>query len=77
MEIKKNIIWLIAIILMAVFSFSAYPQEHTVVYELIIDFGNDNVFIHEVTTKKWYCDERVKFLHESEGIKAYCVRRSI
>lgn len=26
MGIKKNIIWLIAIILMAVFSFSAYPQ---------------------------------------------------
>lgn len=74
MNFKSILGWVISIILMAVFSFSAYPEE-TVIYELIIDFGNDNVFIHEVTKSKFYCQARVEFLRKNEGVSAHCLLR--
>lgn len=70
----KIILKLITIILMALFSFKAYGKS-LVVYELIIDFGRDFTFIHEVTSNKEYCELRVKTLLATENIKAYCIER--
>lgn len=70
----KNLLWLIAISCMVVLSWNIYPSSKAPIYELIIDFGNDAVFIHEVTVSKLYCEARVKFL-KRENTKAYCIRR--
>lgn len=75
MNLTSILGWVISIILMAAFSFSAYPREQTVIYELIIDFENDFTFIHEVTKSKFYCQARVEFLRKNEGINAHCVLR--
>ena len=69
----KILLRLITIILMALFSFKAYGKE-IIVYELIIDFGNDFCFIHETTENKNYCELRVKTLAR-ENIKAKCIER--
>ena len=58
---------------MALFSFRAYGKE-LVVYELVLDFGNDFVFIHETTKNKSYCELRVKTLAR-ENINARCIER--
>ena len=47
------------------------------IYELMIDFGNDAVFLHEVTKYKWYCEERVKYITRKDNVKAYCVKREL
>lgn len=71
----KTILKLITIILMALFSFKAYGKSVIIVWELILDFGNDNVFIHEVYRDKKYCNEKAKFISEVEKVKAYCIER--
>ena len=70
----KTILKLIAVILMALLSYNIESKQITV-YELIIDFGNDNVFIHEVYKNKNYCQEKAKFISEIEKVKAYCIER--
>lgn len=73
----KVIYWLIAIMLMAVISFKGYPTNITT-YELILDFGNDWTFIHEVMLSKEKCDRRaieIKQELKHEKAKAYCVKR--
>lgn len=69
----KNILKLITIILMALFSFKAYGKE-LVYYELILDFGNDFAFIQETLKSKNYCELRVKAL-ALEKINARCIER--
>jgi hypothetical protein len=71
----KTILKLTIIILMALLSFKAYGQETEPIYELILDFGNDNTFIHEVTHLKWYCEARAKYIVKHERVRAYCVKR--
>lgn len=73
----KVIYWLIAIMLMAVISFKGYSTNITT-YELILDFGNDWTFIHEVMLSKEKCDRRaieIKQELKHEKAKAYCVKR--
>lgn len=73
----NKIIWLIAISLMAIFSFQAYPS-NIVTYELIVDFGNDWTFIHEVTLSKDKCDKRadeIKQELKNDKAKVYCIKR--
>lgn len=70
----KTILKITAIILMALLSYNIESKQITV-YELIIDFGNDNVFIHEVYRDKSYCQEKAKFISEIEKVKAYCIER--
>lgn len=70
----KTILKLIAVILMALLSYNLESKQITV-YELIIDFGNDNVFIHEVYKDKNFCKEKAKFISEIEKVKAYCIER--
>lgn len=73
----KTNLKLTIIILMALLSFKAYAQGTSTepIYELILDFGNDNTFIHEVTPLKWYCEARVKYIVKYERVRAYCVKR--
>jgi len=73
----KVIYWLIAIMLMAVISFKGYST-NIITYELIVDFGNDWTFIHEVALTKEKCDRRaieIKQELKHEKAKAYCVKR--
>lgn len=73
----KSIKWIIAIILMALFSFRAYPT-NIITYELIVDFGNDWTFIHEVILTKEKCDRRASEIKQelkNEKAKAYCIKR--
>jgi hypothetical protein len=73
----KLILKLTIIILMALLSFKAYPKGAATepIYELILDFGEDFSFIHEVTTLKWYCEARVRYIVKRERVRAYCVKR--
>lgn len=71
----KTALKLTAIILMALLSFKAYGKNIVVVWELILDFGNDHTFIHEVYKDKKYCNEKAKFISEVEKVKAYCIER--
>ena len=77
----RAILKLITIILMALLSFKAYGdvvrQAHhdNIIYELIIDFGNDFAFIHEVTKDKSHCEFRAKAIMIKDDVKAYCIRR--
>lgn len=73
----KVIYWLIAIMLMAVISFKGYST-NIITYELIVDFGNDWTFIHEVMLTKEKCDKRASEINQElkhEKAKAYCVKR--
>ena len=73
----KNLIWVISIILMALLSFNAYPS-NIPIYELIVDFGNDWTFIHEVTISKDKCDRRTNEIKQelkSQKVKVYCIKR--
>lgn len=73
----KVIYWLIAIMLMALISFKGYST-NIVTYELIVDFGNDWTFIHEVTLSKEKCDRRASEIKQelkNEKAKAYCIKR--
>lgn len=73
----KYIIWLLSIILMALFSFKAYPV-NIITYELIVDFGNDWTFIHEVTLTKEKCSKRadeIKQELKNDKAKVYCIKR--
>ena len=72
----KTIYWLIAISLMALLSFNAYPTDITT-YELIVDFGNDWTFIHEVTLSKDKCDRRANEIKQElkTDAKVYCIKR--
>lgn len=73
----KTIYWLIAISLMALLSFNAYPTNITT-YELIVDFGNDWTFIHEVTLSKEKCDKRageIKNDLKNDNARVYCIKR--
>ena len=70
----KNFLKIMAIILMALLSYNIEGKSIPV-YELIIDFGNDFTFIHEVYKDKKYCQEKAKFIFESEKVKAYCIAR--
>jgi len=73
----KVIYWLIAIMLMAVISFKGYST-NIITYELIVDFGNDWTFIHEVMLTKEKCDKRASEIKQElkhEKAKAYCVKR--
>lgn len=69
----KTYLKLITIILL-LFSFPVSTKDESI-YELILDFGNDYVFIHEVTDKKWYCLERAKHIQKTERVRAYCLKR--
>lgn len=74
---KLLLCWVIAITLMALISFKAYPT-NIIAYELIIDFGNDWTFIHEVTLSKDKCDRRasqVKQELKNDKAKVYCIKR--
>lgn len=45
-------------------------------YELILDFGDDYVFIHEVTRSKAHCHFRATVIMAKEdNVKAYCMKR--
>ena len=70
----RIILKLVSILLMALLSYNLESKQITV-YELIIDFGNDSTFIHEVYKDKKYCQEKAKFIFESEKVKAYCIER--
>lgn len=73
----RVIYWLIAIMLMAVISFKGYST-NIVTYELIVDFGNDWTFIHEVMLTKEKCDRRASEIKQElkhEKAKAYCIKR--
>ena len=70
----KTILKLLAIFLMALLSYNIEGKSIPV-YELIIDFGNDFTFIHEVYKNKTYCQEKAKFILEVEKVKAYCIER--
>ena len=70
----KTILKITAIILMALLSYNLESKQITV-YELIIDFGNDSTFIHEVYKDKKYCLEKAKFISGVEKVKAYCIER--
>lgn len=73
----RVIYWLIAIMLMAVISFKGYSS-NIVTYELIVDFGNDWTFIHEVMLSKEKCDRRASEIKQElklEKAKAYCIKR--
>ena len=73
----RVIYWLIAIMLMAVISFKGYST-NIVTYELIVDFGNDWTFIHEVILTKEKCDRRASEIKQElkhEKAKAYCIKR--
>lgn len=73
----RVIYWLIAIMLMAVISFKGYST-NIITYELIVDFGNDWTFIHEVMLTKEKCDRRASEIKQElkhEKAKAYCIKR--
>lgn len=73
----RVIYWLIAIMLMAVISFKGYST-NIITYELIVDFGNDWTFIHEVMLSKEKCDRRASEIKQElkhEKAKAYCIKR--
>jgi predicted small integral membrane protein len=73
----RVIYWLIAIMLMAVISFKGYST-NIITYELIVDFGNDWTFIHDVMLSKEKCDRRaieIKQELKHEKAKAYCIKR--
>lgn len=70
----KTILKILAVFLMALLSYNIEGKSIPV-YELIIDFGNDNVFIHEVYKNKNFCKEKAKFISEVEKVKAYCIER--
>lgn len=73
----RIILWLIAIMLMALISFKGYST-NIVTYELIVDFGNDWTFIHEVTLSKEKCDRRadeIKQELKNDKAKVYCIKR--
>ena len=73
----NKLIWIICIILMAFYSFTAYPSGVTL-YELIIDFGNDFAFIHETTGSKIKCMNRVKEIRsefKNKTLRIYCIQR--
>lgn len=73
----RVIYWLIAIMLMAVISFKGYSSNIDT-YELIVDFGNDWTFIHEVMLSKEKCDRRASEIKQElkhEKAKAYCIKR--
>jgi hypothetical protein len=61
---------------MALFSFKAYPK-NIILYELILDYGDDYAFIIETTFSKKRCEKRASEIMKSEKskAKAYCIKR--
>ncbi|MBK8397479.1 MAG: hypothetical protein IPL26_19875 [Leptospiraceae bacterium] len=52
------------------------PKAPVVIYELIIDFGNDAVFLHEVTKDQAHCRFRaITIMAKEDNVKAYCIKR--
>ena len=74
MSIREFFLWIIGIICMAMVSFSAYPK-NIIIYELILDYGNDYAFIIETTFSKERCEKKAAELKKSEKAKAYCLKR--
>ena len=74
----KYILWLLSIILMALFSLKVYPTNITT-YELIVDFGNDYAFRdtgYYLSLKK--CEKRLRELKEEikdDKVKLFCIKR--
>ena len=70
----NKILWILAIISMALFSFNAYPKNITT-YELIIDFGEDYKFVVGIFISEKKCLLAANEIHKEEKAKAYCVKR--
>lgn len=50
-------------------------EQTGVIYELILDFGNDFTFIHETTKSEEHCRFRAITISIKENVNAYCVKR--
>ena len=65
----------VKIILYLLTAFTLYSNNLTT-YELLLDFGNDAVFIHETFKTKKKCESKLQQIKkEHTYIKVYCVKR--
>lgn len=51
------------------------PATKIELYELYLDFGNDFVFLHEVTRDKLHCKFRATIINIKDNVKTYCMKR--
>lgn len=71
------IVWVIGIVIMILWSFNLHPKNITT-YELMVDFGNDWTFIHDIFLSKEKCDKRLNELKEemkNDKVKFSCIKR--